>query len=322
MTIDAGLEKDIPEVLSLYRLVLGDAEGIRSEAFWRWKHLQNPFGPSPLLLAREGEKIIGMRAFLRWRFCYEGKPFLAYRAVDTATHPEHRGKGIFSKLTLAMIDQLKDGEPSLIFNTPNAHSKAGYLKMGWKEFGNTKLIVRINPLNMIANLLRVRHDASSNAWDEEALNAVLPEWVKRYSAFVNTDYSMDYLTWRYQSMPTFSYCTKVIRGSGGIVVIIYRIKKYRSLVELRINEIFHAGSSVKGLIKTAVNELNDSLRPDVITLLADAQGFLHAELPYGFFKAHSKGLTITYRKVNAESLEDLAKRKDKWNLSAGTVELF
>ncbi len=39
--------------------------------------------------------MIGFRTFLRWEFEDAGRVVRAVRAVDTATHPDHRGRGIF-----------------------------------------------------------------------------------------------------------------------------------------------------------------------------------------------------------------------------------
>ena len=67
----------------------------------------------------------------------------AVRAVDTATHPDHQGKGIFTKLTLGAIPDLRDDGVDAIFNTPNDKSRPGYLKMGWSQVGRVPVGVRV-----------------------------------------------------------------------------------------------------------------------------------------------------------------------------------
>ena len=59
---------DEEQVLDLLKISLGDGPGGgRDERFWRWKHLDNPFGPSYIRVALGGEgKLVGMRAFMRW----------------------------------------------------------------------------------------------------------------------------------------------------------------------------------------------------------------------------------------------------------------
>ena len=66
------------------------------------------------------------------------------RAVDTATVPEFQGRGIFTRLTLDALDELRDDGVDLVFNTPNANSLPGYLKMGWQEVGRLPVVVRPN----------------------------------------------------------------------------------------------------------------------------------------------------------------------------------
>src|SRR5690606_12269595 len=79
----------------------------RFEWLRAWKHLKNPFGSSPAWVATEGDEIIGYRAFMRWRFVGRGRTWDTVRAVDTATHPAHQGKGVFRSLTLHALDHLR-----------------------------------------------------------------------------------------------------------------------------------------------------------------------------------------------------------------------
>ena len=64
-----------------------------------WKHYDNPFGKSYGLLARDKNIIVGARMFMFWEFRKANRVLRAIRPVDTITHPEYRGKGIFKKLT-------------------------------------------------------------------------------------------------------------------------------------------------------------------------------------------------------------------------------
>jgi len=97
-------------VLDLLGLTLGvGPAGRRPAEFFRWKHLENPFGPSLMLVAEADGRLVGLRAFMRWRFAAGDRQLRAVRAVDTATHPDYQGMGVFSRLTRAALDAL-DGE--------------------------------------------------------------------------------------------------------------------------------------------------------------------------------------------------------------------
>ena len=135
--------EDEPAVLELLVGALGEGpSGQRTSDFFRWKHLENPFGESLLLVAELGGEIVGLRAFLRWGFTLGDRSLRAVRAVDTATRQDQRGKGIFSTLTKAALAELRT-DTDLVFNTPNGSSRPGYLKMGWQEVGRVPVWLKV-----------------------------------------------------------------------------------------------------------------------------------------------------------------------------------
>ncbi len=135
--------EDEPAVIALLVGALGEGpSGHRTPDFFRWKHLENPFGESLLLVAELDGEIVGLRAFLRWGFTLGDRSLRAVRAVDTATRQDQRGKGIFSTLTKAALAELRT-DTDLVFNTPNGSSRPGYLKMGWQEVGRVPVWMKV-----------------------------------------------------------------------------------------------------------------------------------------------------------------------------------
>ena len=62
-------DDDLAPVLDLLQAALGDGPaGSRPAEFFTWKHLENPFGPSLMLVAEADGRPVGLRAFMRWRF--------------------------------------------------------------------------------------------------------------------------------------------------------------------------------------------------------------------------------------------------------------
>ncbi len=154
-------ETDIPGVLELARRSLGWPGGADDAAFFHWKHRENPFGESPMWVATDGERIAGFRTFLRWRFERpDGSTLVAVRAVDTATAPDYQGHGIFTRLTLGALDELRAEGVELVFNTPNAKSLPGYLKMGWSAVGRLPTAVMLPRLGSLFALATAREAAS------------------------------------------------------------------------------------------------------------------------------------------------------------------
>src|SRR2546428_1238947 len=99
VTIRPFEDADEPVVLDLLSASLGDGPaGRRPPEFFRWKHIDNPFGRSYMILAESDGRVVGFRSFMRWRFRAGDATVLGVRAVDTATHPDVQGRGIFRNL--------------------------------------------------------------------------------------------------------------------------------------------------------------------------------------------------------------------------------
>ncbi len=138
----ADASADLPAVLDFMVECFGEDTILSSREFWRWKHDRNPFGASPVLVAEAEGRIVGLRAFMRWQWQSGGNTVPAVRAVDTVTHPDWRGRGIFTRLTLRLVEEMQEEGVAFVFNTPNARSRPGYLKMGWQDVGRVSLWVR------------------------------------------------------------------------------------------------------------------------------------------------------------------------------------
>ena len=153
-----------PQILDLATRTLGWDADPRFADLYRWKHDQNPFGRSPRWVALVDGAVVGFRVLLRWRFrLADGRGVEAVRAVDTATDPAHQGRGIFTRLTTAAIDELRAEGVELVFNTPNDQSRPGYLKMGWTELGRPPVAMagRLASLGRIA-----RSRTAAELWSE------------------------------------------------------------------------------------------------------------------------------------------------------------
>ena len=109
MEIREADKDDISGILKVLKASLGETSSKKTERVWNYKHVDNPFGKSLVLLAEENNQIIGVRAFMRWKWQQGKDIYSALRAVDTATHPDHQGKGVFKKLTLKALKLRGEG---------------------------------------------------------------------------------------------------------------------------------------------------------------------------------------------------------------------
>jgi GNAT superfamily N-acetyltransferase len=191
--IRAFEDRDLPPVLDVLKASLGETPVLqRTEKLFRWKHIDNPFGRSILLLATHGDRIASLRAFMRWDLTTpDGTRLRGVRPVDTATHPDYQRMGLFRRLTQEAIDIARDDGVDLIFNTPNPQSGAGYVKMGWTIVGRLGVLAR--------PAVRVGSDFTTPDHD-------YTRWLPRRPARgLATEESDAYRQWRFLGHPTAEY---------------------------------------------------------------------------------------------------------------------
>jgi hypothetical protein len=95
LTIRPGQPEDVDGILELVRASMGVGDIPREREYWEWKHVRNPFGASPVLLAEAEGKLVGLRVFMRWEWRRDDRRVRSVRAVDTAPIPSGRAGGSF-----------------------------------------------------------------------------------------------------------------------------------------------------------------------------------------------------------------------------------
>jgi GNAT superfamily N-acetyltransferase len=321
MEIRPAESTDIPAIVELLKLSLGESLLPKSETYWRWKHVDNPFGPSPVLLAFEGPKLIGVRAFMRWDWISGTDRYHAVRAVDTATHPDHQGKGIFKKLTLKLVEESKSSGVHFVFNTPNTQSRPGYLKMEWKDAG--RLPVRFIPLNPFGRLA-VRLVSSPKS------PVPFPQWLRSSAASVffkqldedvtpndllATPLNERYLAWRYGSVPVVEYFALSNVDQNENELLIYRFKPGKFRKELRITEYINTnGRSMSQLMIRSLKRVAHFAGATHLTITGTK-----AALSQGI--TLHKGPIVTVRPLAQTDIRPLL-GFNKWTPTLGDLELF
>ncbi|MCF6129889.1 GNAT family N-acetyltransferase [Flavobacterium sp. AS60] len=201
-----------------------------SQSFFRWKHMDNPFGVSFAMGAWDSKKLVGLRLFMRWEFIGPNDKIVkAIRPVDTVTHKDYRGKGIFKTLTLQGLES-EHNNYDIIFNTPNQNSLPGYLKMGWQknDLPDTFLYGVINPF--VKNNHKVVFTFNIDN---------LPKSDARvWQTFKNESF----LKWRYQD-ESFRFATLPEAG-----LVVYKVIKVKGFKMIIIYEIIGQNNVVSGII--------------------------------------------------------------------------
>lgn len=246
LTVRRADPLDDAEVIPLLRAALNKDDDPEYPGFLRWKHRENAFGESAAWVAIHEGRIVGYRTLLRWRFLNDaGRKITAVRAVDTATHPDFQGLGIFRTLTVRGVGELTLEGQGIVFNTPNDQSRPGYLKMGWSAV--KRLPVGILPAHAgaLGKMLKSRVPAA--LWSEEtdagidatelgdsALASALLEHAPKKG--FRTDRTPEYLAWRTSFAPLryrVLLADEKDPSKGGVI---FRLRRRGDTIEAAIVE--------------------------------------------------------------------------------------
>lgn len=357
LAVRAATPDDDEAVLALLQASMGWVPDQQYREFFLWKHQQSPFGASPAWVATEGERIVGFRTFMRWQFERAGETVEAVRAVDTATHPDHQGRGIFSLLTRQALDELADQGVAFVFNTPNDRSRPGYLKMGWQPVGRLPVAARPRSPGALFRLARARTPAdkwsaecragvpAAQAFaDDRAVAPLLDRVTVAPTAgsrgeghepsdrptggstgAMTTRRTPAYLRWRY-GFPPLHY--RVITAPGGPTdgLVVFRVRRRGAATEAAICELLlpaEGDSAAPGSSRRRPSRLARKLLGQVLQSTG-ADHVVWLGLPrwdLGLLPLPKQGPTLVWRAVGATPPEAPPPPND-WQLTLGDVELF
>lgn len=251
--IRPATDADLGPIIDLARQALGWDDDPRNEALFRWKHLDNPFGRSPMWVADAGDRLVGFRAMMRWGFVTPtGDKLSAVRAVDTATHPDAQRQGIFRALTSHAVEALTDEGVDFVFNTPNDKSRPGYLDLGWQVVGRVGVSVQIRSLAALRPLAGAR--AAAQRWgiptdaghDVGEIDGQLTGGREpQPRPGLRTDTGLEYRRWRFGLEP-LAYRAEPVPGGGWLV---FRLRSRGAATELAVVSTPEGcGSTVRRLL--------------------------------------------------------------------------
>lgn len=313
MNIRKATQEDISEIIEVLKASMGEADLPLSEEIWRYKHFKNPFGPSPVFVAEEEGRIAGVRAFMQWTWQRKGEVYSAYRAVDTATHPDFQGRGIFKKLTLKAVESGVNNNYNFVFNTPNEKSRPGYLKMGWIKTGKVKVALKPS-FNFFFNEPSVSYEVEKKF--PSSINLLCENWNHqlRVEGKLFTPKTEGFLEWRYEKNPLQQY--EIYSGSS--FYLAGYIKRRGRIRELRIAEcITTDNNEVQGEIRNVIRQWSKKFSVQVISYSPD----IFLSLPLSVKGKFGPVLTLRKLNLSASDYGDLGE-VENWKYSLGDLELF
>lgn len=277
--IRTATSADHAAIVDLAGAALGWRPDEPNVELFRWKHLENPFGASPMWVASVGGELAAFRCFLRWEFETAGAVRRAVRPVDTATHPGFQGRGLFTELTRHGLGEVGAEGVDFVFNTPNAQSRPGYLKMGWQVIGRVPVAVTVTSPASLGRLARARVAAGKWSLPTPAGHAVADVLADRAgveallasqppSLVMSTRRSLSFLSWRYGGGPlAYRAALRTDRVEDGMAL--YRLRRRGRAIEATIGDVIVPDAD-RRLDRELVARVGREARPDYLIRVQSA----------------------------------------------------
>lgn len=139
-SIRAGGSGDREAFLSLYETVWRHS---RSAAWFDWRFVDNPFTDRvELVVAEDAGRVVGAESLLALPLATPNGTVPVRQPVDWIVHPEHRHRGLFTRMTEQLLS-MTAGRAELLFNFPSDALRPGLRKFDWTEVAPVPMRYRV-----------------------------------------------------------------------------------------------------------------------------------------------------------------------------------
>lgn len=281
---------DRESVLDLLERVWGARPAADELAWWLD---ESPAGPAVLTTETDGDRVVGLAAMSPLRLRVGGKEQPATAAVQLATDPEHRSKGIFSRIQRASEEAAAERGCAVGIVFPNNASRPILLgPLGWAELWRGRVWARPPLPAVSAGRLRIEQ-LSSIPEDADGLG----------SPAVNGQViDAAYLDWRYLRSPREYRVLGAYDGDRLRGVLALRPRRGRVTV------VGHAFGDVAQLLRAA-----GSKRPTIALVPSEQRGaFLRASFVP----------TLKTMRVLGKQLRPEGSLAGHWQFQLGDFDVF
>ncbi len=174
-----ALDLDTPGIAALAGLLRVVYPGSTqfTEAMLRWQYVENPHGTAVGFNAWKDGALAAHYVTVPMRARVHGVEEKGLLSLNTATHPDHQGKGLFTRLATATYADGAANGSGFVIGVANANSTHGFTrKLGFQPVSSLDAMIGMGPL-----AFQHQVDAQYEAiWSPEALRWRLAHPAHRY----------------------------------------------------------------------------------------------------------------------------------------------
>lgn len=124
---------ELQRYADLFSACFPTAGKLGSVAYLNWLYTENPLGEAIGFNAVDGNRLAAHYICTRALVNLDGAPVPALLSLNTATHPDYQGRGLFTRLAEATYEAGADERIGLVYGVANANSTPGFVrKLGFE----------------------------------------------------------------------------------------------------------------------------------------------------------------------------------------------
>ncbi len=159
-------EASLKESQSLLQLVFEEHADKFSYEYIKWQYADNPISPIVGFNAYMGDVLAAHYVTMPIYMNINGQKTLGVLSLNTATHPDHQGKRLFTTLAARTYQYAAENNYKFVIGVANANSTHGFLKhLKFKLIGPLTFKVGIGQ-----NLYERTDYAYTRYWDKEIMD--------------------------------------------------------------------------------------------------------------------------------------------------------
>ena len=314
--------------------------------YWRWRYFENPAGASGIVLAFEGDEIVGLMSAFAMKFFLDGRPLLASQMGHNDVLKSHRSASAYFLLAAAVFRELveKRGVDFCFGVSIKETRDLSVVLMGFEEVGPiAKLVKVLNPVPHLRKKLKLplprglgrlaalgqglaarralrRLAASPFAHFSEVDD---PRWKDANPRHLSASREAAYMEWRYVSCPLLQYEKVQLRSGGDLVgFLVHHLYEEQGVRYGVLDECCSLEpDGVPALVDLAVAELADR-DVDAIVAWAGPSTALRGALRERGFASRPSPRSLIVRPLAESAPAPVLAAEDSWYYTIGDTEYW
>ncbi|MFT5486606.1 MAG: GNAT superfamily N-acetyltransferase [Paracoccaceae bacterium] len=134
LNIREATEADLDVIRELI-VAIGNDE--RNRSYDHWRFFAGPYGNCPSVIAMDGARAVAFYTVWPVKLKLGNEIVSGAQSMDTMTHPDYRGRGLFIKLAMACYEICAERGYEALYGFPNSNSYPGFLRrLNWDHTGD------------------------------------------------------------------------------------------------------------------------------------------------------------------------------------------